>query len=146
MRRQNSIASADKNNLYIKIPFEIIIWINYTELCYILKNKMQIILIKYVEQIEYSVSHDLVYQNEIGSNPSAVSSKHCQKGSEIDIYEIFIYKNSNKNSFLKTNSKEFKLKTGNIIVNEKKLKKSTKSLSLKKKSKSLSKTVKRKSL
>jgi hypothetical protein len=143
--RQNSIASADKNNLYIKIPFEIIIWINYTELCYILKNKMQIILIKYVEQIEYSVSHDLVYQNEIGSNPSAVSSKHCQKGSEIDIYEIFIYKNSNKNSFLKTNSKEFKLKTGNIIVSENKLK-STKSLSLKKKSKSISKTVKRKSL
>jgi hypothetical protein len=143
--RQNSIASADKNNLYIKIQFEIIIWINYTKLCYILKNKMQIILIKYVEQIEYSVSHDLVYQNEIGSNPSAVSSKYCQKGSEIDIYDIFIYKNSNKNSFLKTNSKEFKLKTGNIIVNEKKLK-STKSLSLKNKSKSLSKTVKRKSL
>tara|TARA_Y100000389_G_scaffold107577_1_gene104572 strand:+ start:8191 stop:10398 length:2208 start_codon:yes stop_codon:yes gene_type:complete len=143
--RPNSISTADKNNLYIKIPFEIIIWINYNELCYILKNKMQIILVKNVEQIKHSVSHDLVYQNEVGSDPSAVSAKHCQEGSEIDIYEIFIYKNSNKNSFLKTSSKEFILNKDNININKNKLK-STKSLSLKKKSKSMSKTVKLKSL
>ena len=106
---------------------------------------MQIILVKNVEQIKHSVSHDLVYQNEVGSDPSAVSAKHCQEGSEIDIYEIFIYKNSNKNSFLKTSSKEFILNKDNININKNKLK-STKSLSLKKKSKSMSKTVKRKSL
>ena len=144
--RPDSIADIDRANLYIKIPFELIMWVYYSDLCYILKNKLQIVFFKYLRNIKHSVSHDLVYPNEPGSQPNFVSSKHCQEGSDIYTYTAYQARNLTlrAKSISKSKSKEFTLKVNNInIVNKNKLK-STKSLSPKKKSKSVSKTDKSK--
>ena len=117
-------------------------WVYYTDLCYILKNKLQIVFFKYLRNIKYSVSHDLVYPNESGSQPNFVSSKHCQEGSNIYTYTAYQARNLTlrAKSKSKSKSKEFTLKVNNINnVNKNKLK-STKSLSPKNKSKSISKT------
>ena len=144
--RPDSIADIDRTDLYIKIPFELIMWVYYSDLCYILKNKLQIVFFKYLINIKHSVSHDLVYPNEPGSQPNFVSSKHCQEGSNIYTYTAYQARNLTlkAKSISKSKSKEFSLKVNNInIVNKNKLK-STKSLSPKKKSKSVSKTDKSK--
>lgn len=96
-----SMASIDIKNAYVKIPGQFTIFVYYSELYDIIKNKYRIVFYKNTGvTINNTVSHDNAYITHFNSRPSFVSGYHCQEGSNITIYKL--YKHANISIFMKS--------------------------------------------
>ena len=74
----------DLENIYIKIPLDINIYILYKYLLFILNNKYSVYFLYFQKTINHSVS----FKNTNSRTAQYVGANHCQFGSEINIYDI----------------------------------------------------------
>ena len=80
----------DKSIAYVKIPGSYTIFVHYSELYDIIKNKYNVVFYKDTgEKILNTVSHDNAYPVHFNSRPDHVGASHCQKGSDIQIHELY---------------------------------------------------------
>ena len=80
----------DKSIAYVKIPGPYTIFVHYSELSDIIKNKYNIVFYKDTgKKILKTISHDNAYPVHFNSRPDHVGASHCQKGSDIQIHELY---------------------------------------------------------
>ena len=80
----------DKSVAYVKIPGSYTIFVHYSELYDIIKNKYNIVFYKDTgKKILKTISHDNAYSVHFNSRPNYVGASHCQKGSDIQIHELY---------------------------------------------------------
>ena len=82
---QNKPANTyDLENIYIKIPLDINVFVLYKYILFILKNNYSIYFLNFNKRISHSIS----YKNTNYRTANFVGANHCQDGSVINIYDI----------------------------------------------------------
>jgi hypothetical protein len=74
----------DLDNIYIKIPLDINIFILYKYVLFILNNTYNIYFLNFNKKITHSIS----FKNTNSSTANWVGANHCQEGSVINIYTM----------------------------------------------------------
>jgi hypothetical protein len=77
----------DLENIYIKIPLDINVFVLYKYILFILKNNYSVYFLNFNKRI----SHSLSYKNTNYRTANYVGANHCQDGSVINIYNILYY-------------------------------------------------------
>ena len=74
----------DLDNIYIKIPLEINVFIHYKYILFILKNNYSV----YFLNLDKKITHSISYKNINHSTANYIGANHCQDRSDLDIYKI----------------------------------------------------------
>jgi hypothetical protein len=78
------VSKFDLENIYVKIPLEINVFILYKYIIFILNNANSVYFLTFNKKITHSIS----FKNTNSNTANWVGANHCQEGSEINIYTI----------------------------------------------------------
>jgi hypothetical protein len=78
------VSKFDLENIYVKIPLEINVFILYKYIIFILNNSNSVYFLTFNKKITHSIS----FKNTNSNTANWVGANHCQEGSEINIYTI----------------------------------------------------------